>query len=229
MMLSIVLPCFNEESNIGSTVREVARWMKDANIDGEIIVVNDGSRDGSASVLLELAKEIPQLRVVTHERNQGYGVAVRSGCDAALAPWIAFMDSDGQFHASDLSLLLAQKDRAPFITGRRRRRADPPLRNLFGKMLGVLTWVTLGIWVRDVNCGMKLFSRAIWKEIRPTHGVEKLFNAEMFLRMQRKTIAWVQVDVPHYPRRSGVPTGGSVRVIARMFSELWNLKRSSID
>lgn len=226
MPLSIVLPCFNEEENIAQSVRDVAQWMNEKNIDGEIIAVDDGSKDRSAAVLEDLSKDIPALRIIRHEKNAGYGVAVRTGCDAAASEWIAFMDSDRQFRAKDLELLMAHRDAYPFITGRRHKRADSFVRNMFGKVLGAMNVLVLGLWVRDVNCGMKMFRRDIWPDIRPTKGVEKLFNTEMFLRLERKKIPWHQVDVPHYPRPAGTPTGGSIRVIIRMFQELWDLRRS---
>jgi glycosyltransferase involved in cell wall biosynthesis len=224
MPLSVILPCYNEEENIEAAIRDVASWMKSASVDGTIIVVNDGSKDRSAEILESLSKEFSNLKIVTHTTNGGYGVAVRSGCDAATTELIAFMDSDGQFHASDLSLLLPHIDRFAFVTGRRAHRADPFIRNMFGKILGGMNFIVLGLWVRDVNCGLKLFRRDIWKDIRPTHGVEKLFNTEIFLRLKRKGIPWHTVDVPHYPRTAGTPTGGSVKVIIRMFKELWGLR-----
>lgn len=228
MTLSVILPCFNEEQNIAHSVRDVAAWMKADGVEGEIIVVDDGSKDQSLRVLNDLAGEIGNLRIVRHERNQGYGLAVRSGCDAATTEWISFMDSDGQFRAADMALLLAHADDCAFITGRRAHRADGFVRNSLGKILGAMNLLVLGLWVRDVNCGLKLFRRDIWPTIRPTHGVEKLFNTEMFLRLKRKGIPWKTVNVPHYPRRAGTPTGGSIRVILRMFKELWNLKQSNI-
>jgi glycosyltransferase involved in cell wall biosynthesis len=224
MTLSVILPCFNEEQNIASSVRDVASWMKKEHISGEIIVVNDGSTDGSLTVLRKLESEIPHLRVVDLPKNGGYGIAVRAGCDAATTDLISFMDSDLQFHAEDLSLLLTHIDDYAFVTGRRAHRADSLVRNAFGKILGGMNVVVLGLWVRDVNCGMKMFRRDIWKTIRPVHGVEKLFNTEMFLRLKRNKIPWLTVNVPHYPRIAGNPTGGSVRVIIRMFWELWNLR-----
>ncbi len=226
MTLSIILPCFNEEANIESTVRDTAGWMRGAGITGSIIVVDDGSKDASPRILDRLRQEMPELRVVTHDRNQGYGVAVRSGCDAATTDLIGFMDSDGQFTAEEFALLLPHLEQAPFVTGRRRKRADSFIRNTFGKVLGAMNVVMLGLWVRDVNCGLKVFRREIWPVIRPIHGVEKLFNTEMFLKLKQRSIPWVQVDVPHYPRRAGTPTGGSLRVIGRMFRELRNLRRS---
>ncbi len=226
MQLSIVLPCFNEEQNAPVAVRDVAAWMQTAKIDGEIIAVDDGSNDGTLQALQALTEEFPHLHIVHREQNGGYGIAVRAGCDAAASEWIAFMDSDGQFKAKDFKKLLPETERYDFVTGRRRKRADPLIRRLFGKILAAMNFVMLGLWVHDVNCGMKMFRRSIWKDIRPEHGVEKLFNTEMFLRLKKRRIPWKQVMVEHYPRTQGSQTGGSVRVILRMFKELTDLRRA---
>lgn len=224
MNLSVILPCYNEELNIAAAVQDVTQWMRSSDVRGEIIVVNDGSKDASIDVLTSLKDMNPLLKIVDREKNGGYGIAVRAGCDAAVCEWIAFMDSDGQFRASDLDLLIAQTNTFSFVTGRRSKRADSLVRNMFGKVLGGMNVLVLGLWVRDVNCGMKMFKRDIWQEIRPTRGVEKLFNTEMFLHLKQKRIPWCQVNVPHYPRTAGTPTGGSIRVIVRMFKELWDLR-----
>lgn len=229
MHISIVLPCYNEEANIEASVRDVAVWMKDRGHDGQIIVVDDGSKDSSPTILKKLSEEFKNLKVVRHEKNGGYGVAVRSGLDAATSEWMGFMDSDGQFEAKDFDALIARSNEYSFVTGRRAHRADGFVRNSFGKLLGGMNVIILGLWVRDVNCGMKIFRRDIWKDIRPTKGVEKLFNTEIFLRLKRKGIAWHTVNIPHYPRRAGTPTGGSIRVILRMFKELWDLRTAKLS
>jgi dolichol-phosphate mannosyltransferase len=226
MTISVVLPCFNEEANIGNTIKDVSSWMQHASMEGEIIVVNDGSRDGTAALLEHLRESMPMLRIVHHEKNQGYGVAVRSGCDASTKDIIVFMDSDGQFHAEDIALLLASIDQFEVVTGRRRHRADSFVRNTYGKVLGLLNLAVFGLWVRDVNCGLKAFRKSTWPKIRPVHGVEKLFNTELFMRLKQQGIPWATIDVPHYPRTAGAQTGGSPRVILRMFRELFALKRS---
>jgi glycosyltransferase involved in cell wall biosynthesis len=226
MKLSIVLPCYNEEANIGRTVKEVNAWMEKSGTDGEIIVSDDGSKDRSPQILAELRKTIPRLRVVTRPRNGGYGMAVRDGLDAATTEWIAYMDSDGQFKPEDLEKLMTHSDTYGFITGRRAHRADPFIRNMFGKVLGAVNVVVLGLWVRDVNCGMKMFRKDIWVQVRPTHNVEKLFNTEMFRNLKRKGIPWTTVNVPHYPRTAGTPTGGSIKMVLQTFKELWDLRRS---
>jgi glycosyltransferase involved in cell wall biosynthesis len=221
---SLVLPCYNEEENIAVTIAEVAQWMQERNIDGEIIVVDDGSTDTSASILQKLQQIYSQLRVVTQKQNTGYGVAIVSGLDTVTKDVIGFMDSDRQFKIEDIELLLPSIDDYAFVAGRRKKRADSWLRNLFGKILGLLTFVIFRIWIRDVNCGMKVFRRNIWGKIRPKYSVEKLFNTELFLNLRYHNIPWKQVSVPHFPRTAGTPTGASIRVILRMFWEYWELK-----
>jgi len=220
MTLSIVLPCYNEEENVEATVGEVLAWMDHAAIEGEVVAVDDGSADRTAEKLAALAAAEPRVRVVRHERNRGYGDAVISGCDAARCDLIAFMDSDGQFRVSDLALLLERTDDYAFVAGRRRKRADPFGRNVLGKLLAVANAVRFRVFVRDVNCGMKVFERAIWRAIRPPNGLEKFFNAMLYLRAREHGIEWVQIAVPHYPRLRGAQTGAKWSVIAKMRREL---------
>lgn len=224
--VSLVLPCFNEEQNIESTIRAAQQWFREAHIDGEIIVTDDGSADGSLRLLQTLQGEMPNLKVVHHEKNQGYGAAVRSGCDQAEKKWIAFMDSDGQFHSSDISRLLKLTAHADYVTGFREKRADTFQRKLNSSLYNLLVRTLLGVHPSDLNCGMKVFRRSIWKSIRPVYATGALINGEMFFALKNAKIAWEEVAVPHYPRTAGKPTGANLGVILRTFKELWQLKRS---
>lgn len=224
--ISLVLPCFNEEANIEQTIRAAQQWFGDDQIDGEIIATDDGSADASLAILHRLQGEMRNLRVVRHETNQGYGAAVRSGCDQATKQWIAFMDADGQFKASDLARLLPLTIEADYIAGVREKRADRFQRRLNGMMYNLFVRLMLGVRVTDVNCGMKLFRRSIWSTIRPVYASGALVNAEIFSNLSNAGIGWKEEFVPHYPRLAGTPTGANPRVILRMFKELWRLKRS---
>ena len=226
MRLSIVLPCLNEEKNIRLTVGNLQQWFLASGIDGDIIVVNDGSTDGTPQILEEMKREMPKLTVVTHPMNSGYGAAVRSGCDVATGDVMGFMDSDGQFDPTDFDLLIPLLDKYPFATGRRRHRADPLMRKVNAKLFGFLSFLILGIWVRDVNCAMKLWKREIWTSIRPTFATGALVNAEIFYRLKRAGLRYGQVDVKHFPRQFGIQTGAKLSVILRMLRELVALRVS---
>lgn len=224
LSLSLVLPCFNEEGNIERVVRNAALWLSFAVHDAEIIVVNDGSKDRSGEILAVLSREDSRVRVVTHPVNRGYGAALRSGCDAAVKEFVAFMDGDGQFHASDLALLLPHLAEVSFVTGYRVHRADPLRRKLNAALYGLLLRFYVGLHVRDVNCALKVFRRSLWPRIRPD-ATGALFNAEVFVALREHGIRWKEVPVPHYPRTAGAQTGAKISVILRMFRELHYLRK----
>lgn len=224
--LSLVLPCFNEERNIEGTIRSAQDWFRDAHIDGEIVVTDDGSTDGSLKLLQKLQLEIPNLRIVRHDKNQGYGAAIRSGCDQAKKTWIAFMDSDGQFHASDIGRLLHLTAHMDYVTGFRKKRADTFQRKLNSLLYNALVRTLLGVHPSDLNCGMKVFRRSIWNAIRPIYSTGALINGEMFFALKNAHIDWAEIAVPHYPRAAGKPTGANLGVILRTFKELWQLKQA---
>src|SRR5262245_44108308 len=104
--LSLVLPAFNEADNIERVVRACAAYLEQAPIAYDLIVVDDGSADGTDRVLTGLAASLPGLRTLSHEHNRGYGAALRTGFAAASKAFVVYMDSDGQFDIRDLDRLL---------------------------------------------------------------------------------------------------------------------------
>ncbi len=95
--LSVCMPAYNEEANVGAMIDEVLAVCRPLTDDLEVVVVDDGSRDRTAEVILEKAKENPEVRLVQHPVNQGYGAAVYDAFAAATKEFIFFTDSDKQF------------------------------------------------------------------------------------------------------------------------------------
>ncbi len=226
MELSLVLPCYNEEPNIENTIRGAVSWFEKAGIDGEIIAVNDGSGDGTGSILERLQEEIPFLRTVTHEKNMGYGATLRDGCDAATKHHIGFMDSDGQFHAEEMGELIPHLSDFRIVAGVRKKRADPWNRKLNAWLYGLLIRIILGVKKKDINCALVIFERSLWPTIRPVHGTGALYCGEMYLRLKKAGVPLHQVEVEHFPRTAGASTGSNPGVILRMFKELLKLRRN---
>ena len=217
--ISAVLPAYNEEANLEQVVRRTAETLAGAARVFEIIVVDDGSQDGSAILLEKLKSTYPTLRVVRHAHNRGYGAAVRSGFAAARYQWVFMMDADNQFDPGDLGLLLCHAADADIVTGYRKRRRDPLPRRLNAWAFFSLVRLFFGRQVRDVNCAFKLLRRDILNrmELR-SNGA--LINTEVFVLARRQRARIVEVPVHHFPRTSGKQTGANPKVVLRAFREL---------
>ena len=134
LSLSVVLPAYNEAENIGRVIESAVRYLGDRQICYEIIVVNDGSSDATAAIVGELSTQNPQIQLINHPQNLGYGSALRSGFDHALHEYIFLTDGDGQFDISDLDQFLPYlydpQDNAKVVIGYRAKRADVFVRSL---------------------------------------------------------------------------------------------------
>jgi glycosyltransferase involved in cell wall biosynthesis len=226
--ISAVLPAYNEEAIIERTVRHVAGVLAGLATDFEIIVTNDGSHDHTGQVLADLQASDPQLnlRVVTHERNRGYGAAVASGFDAARKDLVFLTDGDKQFDVTELSGFLPAMDgQTDLVIGWRRNRADPLMRKL--NALGWKTLVNLlfGFTARDVDCAFKLFRRRVWESMT-VHARGATFSAEFLIKARRLGFHVKELPVSHLPRTAGSPTGARLDVIVRAFAELFQLWRT---
>jgi len=217
--ISVALPAYNEEANIGAMVQEVVEVMSGLVTDYEVVVVNDGSRDKTAQVVQELSQQFPTVRLVNHEVNKGYGAAVYTGFTNARKDLIFLTDSDKQFNVAEVSLLLPQLDEADLVVGYRNPRRDPFQRVLFGKGWSLLATVLFGYTARDIDCAFKLFRREIIDNIKiDSRGAT--FSAEFLVRAKRKGYRIREVPVTHLPRVAGTQTGAKFYVVFRAFREL---------
>ncbi|WP_055073831.1 glycosyltransferase family 2 protein [Pseudanabaena sp. 'Roaring Creek'] len=237
LSLSVVLPAYNEAENIGLTIASAVKYLSDRQICYEIIVVNDGSIDATPAIVTDLAKQNPQIRLVNHHRNLGYGSALRSGFDRALHEYIFLTDGDGQFDISDLDRFLPYiQDRegnllSKIVIGYRAKRADLFIRSVNAWLYHIFIQWVLGIKARDIDCAFKLFPRQIYQSIKPIKSDGALFSAEFlsklehFLLREPSLSPIIELPVQHFPRRFGKATGANIKVILKMFWECWQLKK----
>jgi glycosyltransferase involved in cell wall biosynthesis len=201
--VSAFFPCYNDEATIGSVVKSVAATLDRAGIDGEIIVVNDGSSDGSERVLKRLMETEPRLRVVTHEHNRGYGGALLSGFGSATNQWVFYTDGDGQFDPNELEPLVARaSDDIDVVQGYKLNRADNLARNIIGRVYHRFVSFMFGLRVRDTDCDFRLIRRSKLDAIRleKTTGV---ICVELVRKLQDAGARFTEVGVHHYPRSYG--------------------------
>jgi glycosyltransferase involved in cell wall biosynthesis len=213
------LPAYNEAANIEPQVAAVIQTLQPITPDFEVIVVNDGSRDQTGAQVRALMTRYPQVRLVEHPQNRGYGAAVYSGFTAATKEWVFLTDADRQFDLSEIHKFLPHLDRADLILGYRAPRRDPFHRRVYGRGWSLLVSILFGYTARDVDCAFKLFKREILDHITiQSRGAT--FSAEFLVRAKRAGYTSVEVPVSHLPRRAGSQTGARLDVVTRAFREL---------
>lgn len=222
--LSVVLPCFDEAPNVAAAVLDAQTAAARVARTHEVIVVDDGSRDGTGEIAAALAELDDRIRVVTHERNRGYGAAVRSGLSASRGDWVLLTDGDRQFDLDEIELLVARAADHELVAGFRIDRADPLHRRLAAGAWNRAMRASFGIPVRDVDCAFKLL-RGDAARALPLQSDGAMVSTELVVRAQLARWSIAEVGVHHRPRVAGSPTGGDPRVVLRALREQRRFRR----
>ncbi len=203
--LSLVLPAYNEEGSIERAVRTAAAAGARAG-SYEVVVVDDGSRDATRARLAALEGEMGRhLRVVRHERNRGYGAALRNGFAAAEGDLVFYTDSDNQFDLSELEGILPLMGEWDAVLGYRIARRDARRRLMTSWVFNRLACVVFGLRVRDLNCSFKLFRRDVLRSL-PLAADDFFIDTELVVRLHRAGWRYVERGVTHLPRTAGRST-----------------------
>ena len=201
--LSVFFPAFNDSGTIASMVIRAVQAASELTPDFEVIVVNDGSADATAQIADELARTYPNVRVVHHAKNRGYGAALQTGFRAAAKELIFYTDGDAQYDPAELALLWDNMTGdADLVNGYKISRADPLHRIILGRLYHHIVALLFGLRVRDVDCDFRLMRRPIFERINleKTSGVICL---EMMKKIQDAGFHIVEVPVHHYHRAFG--------------------------
>jgi glycosyltransferase involved in cell wall biosynthesis len=213
--LSIFFPAYNDSGTIASMVIRAVQAAAEVTPDYEIIVVNDGSGDATAQIIDELARTYPQVRVVHHAGNRGYGGALQTGFRSATKEFIFYTDGDAQYDPAELAALWAQMTpQIDLVNGYKISRSDPMHRIVIGRAYHHIVSLMFGLTVRDVDCDFRLLRRTIFERIdlTKTSGVICL---EMMKKIQDGGFRIVEVPVHHYHRAFGRSQFFNFRRIAR--------------
>src|SRR5258708_832540 len=200
--LSLVIPAYNEAAGIRQALVEADAALSGLARPYEILIVDDGSQDGTADLVAASAASLPALRLLRHPRNRGYGAALRTGFQAARHEFAGFTDADCQFHLADLAGLLTRAERFPIVVGYRVGRQDSPRRRFLSWGYNTLVRILLGTGVRDCDCALKVFHREALAQLLP-EASNFFVNTEMLARARRLKLPVAEVGVRHRPRRHG--------------------------
>ena len=217
--LSVFFPAYNDSGTIASMVIRTVQTASKLTPDFEVIVVDDGSADGTADIADELARTYPQVRAVHHPINRDYGAALQTGFRSATKELIFYTDGDAQYDPTELTLLWERIGDADLVNGYKISRADPVHRIFIGRMYHHIVSLMFGLTLRDVDCDFRLMRRTIFERINleKTSGI---ICVEMMKKIQDAGFRIVEVPVHHFHRAYGTSQFFNFRRLARVARDL---------
>lgn len=201
--MTAVFPAYNDAGTIPSMVLTAIMAMQQVTDDYEVIVTDDGSSDHTGLVLAAMAKRCPELRVITHPHNKGYGATLRSGFSAATKEWVFYTDGDAQYNPLELiNLVNALHDGIDIVNGFKISRNDPLSRKIIGRFYHHVVKLLFGFKLKDVDCDFRLIRRSIFDEIE-LESVTGSICLEMVKKFQDAGYVFAEVPVSHFHRQYG--------------------------
>ena len=202
--LSVFFPAYNDAGSLAGLLAKTFETLEAHVADYEVFVVNDGSRDETAAVLESLERRYaPNLRVITHAVNRGYGGALRSGFAAARKDFVFYTDGDAQYDPRELPLLLERVGpRTGLVNGFKIERHDPPHRVWIGAAYNFVARRLFHIRLRDVDCDFRLIRRELLGrfELASTSGT---ICVELVRRLEQTGFEIEEAPVHHFAREHG--------------------------
>ena len=220
--ISAFFPAYNDWGTIASMVVLVHQVLEGLSEDFEVIVVNDASPDHVGEILAELARRYPRLKIVTHERNRGYGGALKSGFGAASKAWVFYTDGDAQYDVRELRDLWARREGQDIVNGYKIHRSDPWFRVVIGRAYHHFVSRLFRIPVRDVDCDFRLIRREALDRIHLTED-SGLICVELMAKIARTRCRIAQVPVHHFHRMHGRSQFFNFPRVLRVFLQMAKL------
>lgn len=204
--LSIVIPAYNEEKRIATTLESIHHFLQKQSYEAEVLVLVDGSPDGTAAVVAELEKSMPEVRLINNAVNHGKGAVVKQGMLAATGDIRLFMDADGSTAVDHITSFLPYFDQGyDIVVGSRRiaganiARHQPWFRDFLGGVFRFIVHTLVPVHVTDTQCGFKAFTAEAAQQVFPKQTIERwAFDVEILavarklkLKIQEAPVTWV--------------------------------------
>ena len=221
--LSIFFPAYNDVGTIASLALLAHMTARQLTDDYEVIVVNDGSPDHTGSLLDEMARTFPWLKVVHHPKNRGYGGALRTGFETAAKELVFYTDGDAQYDARELAKLwTALTPDVDFVNGYKISRNDPLHRIVIGRVYHWFVKLAFGLRLRDVDCDFRLMRRSVFDRVRLTRS-SGVICVELMKKVQDHGYRLAEVPVHHFHRSYGKSQFFNFPRVARTLVDLASL------
>ena len=200
--ISAFFPVYNDAGTIELMINRLKQVLEETTKDYEIIIVNDGSEDNSAEIADQLAKKHKNIKVIHHEKNKGYGGALKTGFKNVTKDLVFYTDGDAQYNALELKRLLPHINDHHVVNGYKLNRGDGILRKILGTTYNHTVRFIFNLKVKDVDCDFRLMHSKIFKNINLKTDTG-MICVEMMKKIENQNYKIKNIPVNHYPRTYG--------------------------
>jgi glycosyltransferase involved in cell wall biosynthesis len=225
--LTIFFPIYRDEATVEQVMRKSFDVAKKLAASFEIIVVDDGSPDRAGEIADRVASDIgPQVRVIHHPENLGYGAAVRTGLTSARGTLICFTDGDDEYDIYDLEKLYKIKDHYDLIITFRYVKLYSGYRQFVSWVYNNVVRIVFKTRFRDISTGLRLIRRSLIQEVMPIVSNSPFVGAEITIKSMLKGFRVGEMGIQTFPRKFGSGSSTSVHNILATIRDLWTIRRS---
>lgn len=218
--ISFFCPAYNDEENLPILIPKINTLLNKTCSNYEIVIIDDCSPDNTGKVADELSSKFPNVKVIHHKQNKGYGGALLSGFKYANKyPLIFFTDGDNQYDVNVLLKMLPFTEKYDVITGFRGFRNLSLIRKIQSIVYNRLVLFLFKLNVKDINCALRLFKRDAIKNIK-LNSKSAFLPAQILIELAKHNNTIKEIEVKHYPRIHGKASGGKPSVVLSTFYDL---------
>ena len=217
MDISIVVPAYNEEESLQELIQKLSQTLHGLNKKCEIIIVDDGSTDETLSTSIKLKKEFPLLKIISFRKNYGKSAALSEAFKLADGDYVITMDADLQDDPEEIPNLISTLESGNYdlVSGWKKERHDPLSKTIPSRIFNFVTSKISGIKIHDFNCGLKIYRKAVVKDLKIYGELHRFLPVLAHWNGFRVG----EVTVQHHPRKFGKTKFG----ISRFFNGFFDL------
>ncbi|HVO40992.1 MAG TPA: glycosyltransferase family 2 protein [Aggregatilineales bacterium] len=218
--LTLFYPMYNERQHLGPMTHRALEALSAVTENFEILIIDDGSTDGSEKLAEELARTDPRIKVIHHERNQGYGQALRTGWACAHGDIVMYTDCDEPVDLALFGEALPHLEHFDVVIGYRTNRWEGWRRFFYSRTYNLLVRILFGVRARDINFSFKLIWQKPLRKLNLAAG-SVFIDGEFLSEAARNHLTVYEMPVDYIPRKYGVSNFNSIRAATYTFEEMW--------